>query len=436
MAARIKRVTVAEVRLWNRTVGAVAWNEEHQAADFEYEDAFIASGFDIAPITMPLRKGIFSFPGLNRETFRGLPGLLADSLPDRFGNALIDVWLQQQGRLAADFTPVERLCYIGSRGMGALEFKPALTRESNKSIPLEVAELTVLAQEILKQRSGFSVNLKGDKATALSQIIRVGTSAGGARAKAVIAWNPATGEVRSGQVPVSEGFEPWILKFDGIDDRELGDPRGFGRVEFAYHLMAKEAGIAMSECRLLEEGGRAHFMTRRFDRDGAGNKIHMQTLCAMCHYDFNMPGAYSYEQAFAAIQNLGLGHDSLREMFRRMVFNLVARNQDDHTRNIAFCMDHQGRWSLAPAYDIMWAYRPDGQWTSRHQMRVNGKQDDFSRKDVAAAANQFHIKDVSAVIDRTVEVLSRWPSFARKAGVPDRMTQTIGSSHRLELGKK
>jgi serine/threonine-protein kinase HipA len=433
MAEQVRRVKVAEVRLWNMPVGAVAWNDERQAADFEYDESFLHSGLTLAPVMMPLRRGIFSFPALNRDTFRGLPGLIADSLPDRFGNALIDIWLQQHGRTPADFTPVERLCYIGSRGMGALEFKPALVREREKAVPLEVAELTTLASEILAQRSGFKTHLRGNKAIALSAIIRVGTSAGGARAKAVIAWNPDTQEVRSGQVSAPAGFEPWILKFDGINDKELGEPQGFGRIEYAYHTMARKAGIEMTECRLYEEGGRAHFMTRRFDRDKAGNKIHMQSLCALGHYDFNMPGAYSYEQAFAMIHKLNIGYNALTEMFRRMVFNLIARNQDDHTRNIAFLMDQSGAWKLSPAFDVMWAYRSQGSWTNRHQMRVNGKQDDFKREDLLAAAQQYGIKDGRAMIDKVGEAVSNWPSFALDAGVPKPVSRKIGATHRLAL---
>lgn len=435
MAAKVKRVRVAEVRLWNEAIGAVAWNEVRQAADFEYDEEFIRKGLPVAPLMMPLRGGIFSFPGLNRDTYHGLPGMVSDSLPDRFGNALIDLWLQQQGRAAADFTPVERLCYIGTRGMGALEFKPALTRESKTAVPLEVAEMTALAGRILAQRSDLKVIMRGKKAEALNTILKIGTSAGGARAKAVIAWNPATDEVRSGQVPLPIGFEPWILKFDGINDRELGKPQEFGRVEYAYHLMAVQAGIAMSQCRLFEEGGRAHFMTRRFDRDTSGNKIHMQSLCALGHYDFNMPGAYSYEQAFAVIQQLGIGHDGLREMFRRMAFNIIARNQDDHTRNISFCMDRNGTWRIAPAYDVIWAYRSGGPWTGRHQMRVNGKQDDFTRQDLLLAGKQYGIKDGDSIIDKVGEAVSRWQSFAEKAGVSKAVGTMIGKTHRLKLVK-
>ncbi|MEI6972073.1 MAG: type II toxin-antitoxin system HipA family toxin [bacterium] len=433
MASQMRQETVARVFLWGHPVGAVAWDAERRLATFEYQDAFIRSGLQVAPITIPPRRGIFSFPSLNQETFRGLPGLLADSLPDRFGNRLIDLWLQQQGRSLKDFSPVERLCYIGSRGMGALEFKPALTRQFASSNRLEVAELAELARDILADRFRLSTNLRRGETEALNTIIRVGTSAGGARAKAVINWNRQTGEIRSGQVAASPGFEPWILKFDGVHDTSLGDPEGFGRIEFAYHRMAVAAGIQMSECHLLEEGGRAHFMTRRFDRANAGSKIHMQSLCAMAHYDFNEPGAYGYEQALSVIQQLNLGYPALQEMFRRMVFNVLARNQDDHTRNIAFLMESDGRWRLAPAFDAIWAYKTSGGWTSRHQMRVNGKQDGFDRSDLLAVASQFGIKGAAGIIDVVAGAVSRWPEFASESGVEEKTIRTIGNSHRLNL---
>jgi serine/threonine-protein kinase HipA len=435
MADRIRRVQVARVLLWDKEVGAVAWDDVRGIAAFEYDGTFLGSGLEIAPLTMPLGRGIFSFPELSRETYRGLPGLLADSLPDRFGNRLIELWLQQKGRSVEDFSSIERLCYIGSRGMGGLEFKPALTRESKKSIHLEVSELTALAGEILSTRSRLKVNLKGRESEALNTIIRVGTSAGGARAKAVIVWNPETREVRSGQVPAPEGFEPWILKFDGVRDRELGATQGFGRVELAYHRMAAACGIEMTECRLLEEGGRAHFMTRRFDRAGRGNKIHMQSLCAMGHYDFNMAGAFGYEQALAVIQRLNLGYPALREMFRRMTFNVIARNQDDHTRNIAFLMDQMGKWSLSPAFDVMWAYSSEGPWTNRHQMRINGKHGDFKRNDLLEVADGFGIREGSEMIEQVTETVGRWPDFAAEAGVDAQMIVRIGKTHRLFLEK-
>lgn len=433
MAARIRKVTVATVRLWGRDVGAVAWDEPHGAGNFEYDPAFVKQGLPIAPLMMPLGPGIFSFPTLNRETFHGLPGLLADSLPDRFGNRLIDLWLTRQGRAPGDFTPVERLCYMSTRGMGALEFKPALGPAPGKSVPVEVAELTQLAADILGHQTNWAVKFKGAKADALNAIIRVGTSAGGNRAKAVIAWNPRTQEVRSGQVQSPDGFEPWILKFDGVNDKALGDPKGFGRIEYAYYRMAVAAGIEMNDCRLLEESGRAHFMTRRFDRDGQGGKIHMQSLCALGHYDFNAAGEYGYEQAFSAIQRLNLGHEVMREMFRRMVFNVVTRNQDDHTRNIAFLMAGDGQWRLSPAFDLTWAFNPSGSWTNRHQMSINGKRDDFTRDDFSTLAKQFSIKDEKGLIERIGVAVSSWPRFAREAGVRVDQQKAIAQTHRLAL---
>jgi len=429
MSRSIRRVHAAMVTMWGREIGAVAWDDERTAANFEFTPEFIAAGLDIAPLTMPRRSGIFSFPQLPPKTFRGLPGLLADVLPDRYGNLLIDLWLQQRGRTPSDFSPVERLCYIGSRGMGALEFRPALVRAPQAATPLEVSELADLARTVVGNRSQLMVKLD-EKAKALDNIIRVGTSAGGARAKAVIAWNRSTGEVRSGQVPPPPGFEPWILKFDGVRDETLGDPQGFGRVEYAYHRMAAEAGIEMTECRLFEEHGRAHFMTRRFDRTTANGKLHMQSLCALAHYDFNAPGAYGYESAFDAIQRLNLGAPAVAQMYRRMVFNVLARNQDDHTRNIAFLMDQSGTWRLAPAFDVIWAYNPSGEWTNRHQMSVNGKRDEFVRADFEAVASTFGVKKWKDILEEVTTSVRRWEEFAHSAGVDPSQSAYIGQTHR------
>ena len=435
MASPIRRVRAARVILWGREIGAVAWNEARGLAEFEYTDAFIRTGFDVAPLTLPRDRRIVSFPELPRGTFYGLPGLLADSLPDRFGNALIDLWCQRHGRSIGDLTPVERLCYIGTRGMGALEFKPALVPSQRFSVPIEVAELSELAREILANRTSLLADLRY-KQQAIDTIIRIGTSAGGARAKALIAWNPATGEVRSGQVPVPTGFEPWILKFDGVQDQMLGDPKGYGRIEYAYHLMATECGIQMTSCRLLKEGGRAHFMTKRFDRGTNNEKLHMLSLCGIAHFDFNAAGAYSYEQAFAVILRLNLGHAALEELFRRMVFNVVARNQDDHTRNIAFLMDKNGQWQLAPAFDMIWAFNADGRWTNVHQMRINGKQDGFVRDDLLSVATAYGIRRANEIIEQVVETVARWPAFAAEAGVSPEMQLMVGSSHRLSVSSR
>jgi serine/threonine-protein kinase HipA len=429
MAATIRRVEVATVRIWDTNVGAVAWNRARGVAEFEYDPGFIGTGRELAPLTLPLRPGIFSFPQLNPRTFNGLPGLLADSLPDRFGNRIIDIWLARQGRSARDFTPIERLCYVGTQGMGALEFRPAIGPRALKAVPIEITELTHLATEILRHRTSWAANLKGNRAEAINTIIRVGTSAGGNRAKAVIAWNPKTGAVLSGQVPAPQGFEPWILKFDGVEDAQLGDPQGFGRVEYAYHRMAVTAGIEMAECRLMEESGRAHFMTRRFDRRG-NEKVHMQSLCAIDHMDFNAAGEYGYEQAFLVVQRLKLGFPAMRELYRRMVFNVLSRNQDDHTRNLAFLMGRDGAWELGPAFDVVWAYNPTGSWTNRHQMSINGKRDDFSRADLLQVARAFGIRDAAAIIEQVAESVARWPSFSADAAVPRGLAERIGRTHR------
>jgi len=357
--------------------------------------------------------------------------MLADSIPDKFGNALIDTWLARHGRSKDDFSPVERLCYIASRGMGALEFKPALRPPEKASVPIEIEEMIKLAQYVIDNRTEMLVNL-ADKARALETIIRIGTSAGGARAKGLIAWNRATNEIRSGQVPPPKGFEPWIMKFDGINDQALGMPQGYGRIEYAYYLMAKAAGIKVSECHLFEENGRAHFMTRRFDREPNGDKIHMLSLCGIAHYDFNMAGAYGYEQAFSVVQKLSLGYDTLEEMYRRMVFNVVARNQDDHTKNVAFLMDKSGIWRLSTAFDVIWAYNSTGPWTNQHQMTINGKRDGFVKADLLEPAKQFGIKNANKIIEEVVESVSKWPRVAGELDIAQTMVKRIAATHRLD----
>lgn len=435
MNARARRVDVAYVRLWGRLIGAVAWNVKRGCADFEYDSAFVKQGLEVAPLMMPLGKNIYSFPGLKEATYHGLPGLLADALPDRFGNRLIELWLAKRGRAISAFTPVERLCYMGMRAMGALEFKPALEPRSGASVPLEVSELVELTARILNDKRKLTANFLQDRQDALRLIIRVGTSAGGNRAKAVIAWNPKTGEIRSGQVDVPEGFEPWILKFDGVNDEILGDPRGFGRIEHAYYRMAVKAGIRMNPCKLLEENGRAHFMTRRFDRDDHNAKIHTQSLCALAHYDFNAAGEYGYEQAFNVILRLNLGHEALREMYRRMVFNVLARNQDDHTRNIAFLMDKDGLWRLSPAFDVVWAYNPAGDWTNRHQMSVNGKRDGFTSRDLEVPAKQYDIHGAAKIREEVAAAVAEWPQCARLAGIDAKTARAIKATHRVSILK-
>jgi len=431
--------TVAEVLLWGTTIGAVSVEGAGEVAAFEYTPAFRQSGIEVAPLMMPLDAQIYSFPQLARESFHGLPGMLADALPDKFGNAVIDAWLASQGRLPQEIDAVERLCYTGSRGIGALEFKPAKGPQARVSTPVKVDSLVALASEVLASRSGLRASFADpQREHALREILRVGASAGGARAKAVIAWNPTTNEVRSGQVTAPSGFEYWLMKFDGVSnntDRDLADPNGFGAIEYAYSLMAKAAGIERSECRLFEEGGRRHFMTKRFDRLENGDKLHMQSLAALAHLDFNDAAAHSYEQALAVIRRLGLSMDAVEEQFRRMVFNVVARNQDDHVKNIAFLMDKRGQWSLAPAFDVMYAYNPSGAWTARHQMSLAGKRDGFTLDDLKAVAATASMKRGRAekIAREVASAVTRWREFAAAAGVTERQAEMIAAVHRGEL---
>lgn len=434
-------MTDASVILWGRRIGAVSWDEARALGIFQYDPDFVGAGIEVAPLKMPVREAPYEFPALRKETFKGLPGMLADALPDTFGNRLIDAWLAETGRSADRFRPVDRLCYIGNRGIGALEFEPTV-RKATRSKKLEVAQLVDLANRVLNERENLAGRLGGENdAEALEDILSVGTSAGGARAKAVLAWNRETGEFRSGQVKVDEGYEHWLLKFDGVSnnrDKELADPQGFGKIEYAYHLMATAAGIDMSECRLHHEGGRSHFMTRRFDRDGRGRKLHMQSLGAMQHFDFNDPASYSYEQAVLTIQGLGLGMDVVEQKVRRAIFNVVARNQDDHVKNISFLMDRSGTWRLSPAYDVAYSYNPSGVWTRDHQMSLAGKRNNFTRDDLMAFASNVGVKAVRAkrAIDEVVETVGHWRAFAEEAGVEPSDISRIEKTFRMTLRGK
>ncbi|MCO4761992.1 MAG: type II toxin-antitoxin system HipA family toxin [Myxococcales bacterium] len=425
------------IRLWGSLIGAVAWSRDGETAVFEYDDAFQRSGIEVAPLTMPLRSGSFQFPALPRETFKGLPGLLADALPDRFGNAVINAWLARQQRAPASFDALERLCYVGSRGMGALTFEPDSGPVVGGSVPIDIGQLRSLAAQVLSQRAEFRTSLApSDPTDGMRDILRVGTSAGGARAKALIAWNPTTNEVMSGQLDAAPGFGHWLLKFDGVAgnaDHELADPQGFGAIECAYHHMALAAGVTMTACRLLHEGSFRHFMTRRFDRTDDGQRLHMQSLCALAHLDFNAPRAHSYEAALLVARRLQLTVAEREQLFRRMVFNLVARNQDDHVKNMSFLMDKRGRWSLAPAYDVMWAHNPAGAWTARHQMTVNSKSDHFSLADLEAVAAGASLRRglAAVVLEEVVEAVSQWRDFAAAQDVEDGWIDTIAASHRL-----
>ena len=426
---------VVRVTLWGKTVGAVSADPARPGVyRFEYASTFVESGHELSPLHMPLAQGeVYAFPALNRDTFHGLPGLLADSLPDRFGNTLIDAYMASKGRNPADVDSLERLLYIGRRGMGALEFEPALPpgKAGEKPVALVLSDLVESARRALR----------GEIHKVAPEIIRIGSSAAGARAKAVVGFNPETEQLVSGQFDLEGDFEHWLLKFDGVGkDGALGPARGYGRIEYAYHLMAKAAGIDMMECRLVEEGGRAHFMTRRFDR-AKNRKLHLQSLCALDHLDFNTPYVHGYDRYFRVIQQLGLGKDSLREAFRRMVFNVVARNNDDHTKNLAFLMGDDWTWRLAPAFDVTYAFNPaHTAWTKQHQMLVNGKHDGpesvLSVVDLTAEAKRFNLRGAAAVVDEVIAAVRRWPHFADKAGISKRDASSISAQHRFVSARR
>ena len=417
-------VDVAKVRLFGMDMGAFRWDESYKVARFEYDKDFVAKGIEPSPIMMPVQQGrVYSFGNLNRDTFNGLPGMLADSLPDTYGRALFDQWLALTGRTSGN--PVETLCFLGQRCMGALEFEPATGPASDGNMKFEIDSLVDVAREALSKKEGFGVNLDTDRKAAIAEILRLGTSAGGQRAKAIIAYNKDTGEVRSGQITAPEGFDYYLIKLDGVSaEAGFKETENYGRLEYSFSELVKRCGIDMTECSLIEENGRAHFLTKRFDREN-GKKVHMQTLCGIAHYDFKLQRGYSYEQAFNVMRRLRLPYSQAQEMFRRMVFNVVLRNQDDHTKNISFLMDSDGKWRLSPAYDMGFAYNPTGAWTKTHQMSINGKFDNLTRKDLMECAAVNNIKNASEIIDHTCDVASGWPILAKECGVPQSMIDSI-----------
>ena len=427
----------AKVLLWGSVIGAVSWLENREIGVFQYASDFVGSGIQVSPIVMPLNEFPYEFPALARNSFKGLPGLLADSLPDKFGNAVIDAWLASQGRAKSSFNSVERLCYIGTRGMGALEFEPTISEYSKKEKNIEINKLVDLVTKILDQRTGLQGVLTGiDDHEVLEDILRVGTSAGGARAKAILAWNPNTKEFRSGQIDLDSGFEHWLLKFDGISnnrDKEIADPLGYGKIEYAYYKIAVNIGINMMDSKLHHEGGRSHFMTKRFDRTLNGGKIHAQTLGALAHYDYNLAGSNSYEQAIQVMKHLGLSRQDLEQQVLRTFFNIVGRNQDDHVKNIAFLMDRGGKWTLSPAYDLIYSWNPTGDWTSQHQMSINNKRDNFTRNDLVSFAKTAGIKKHVAndLINLVISEFTKWPDIASSVGVSPENVDKIFSSLRL-----
>jgi serine/threonine-protein kinase HipA len=432
-------MNTAFVKIWDELVGAVAWDEKNSVAAFEYDNKFKKLNWDLAPLKMPITSSrkIFSFAELRKnknasfDTFKGLPGLLADVLPDKYGNQLINIWLAQQGRPQDTMNPIEMLCFIGSRGMGALTFEPSTIKDNQKAFVLEVGSLVDIAQKILSSRASFSTNLQQEEEKAIIDILKIGTSAGGARPKAVIAYNKKTGEVKSGQTNAPKGFEHWLIKLDGVSDVQLGASKGYGRIEMAYYNMAIACGINMMPSMLLEENGRAHFMTKRFDREGSNTKHHIQTFCAIKHFDFNLVNSFSYEQLFQTMRELKLTYQDMEQMYRRMVFNVIARNCDDHTKNFAFRLKKDQAWELAPAYDVCHAYRPGSEWVSQHALSINNKRKDITKGDLLSIGELIASKKAALIIDEINETVAQWNTFAKAVDVDTKLRNSIGKTHWL-----
>jgi serine/threonine-protein kinase HipA len=426
-------IKTAFVKIWDQTIGAIAWDEETGIASFEYDSNIEKLGWDLSPIKMPITQinKIFSFPELRGDrksefdTFKGLPGLLADVLPDKYGNQLINSWLAHNGRSSNSLNPIELLCFIGTRGMGALEFEPAYFNHVKKPFQVEMESLVEMAKKMLGHRQQFSANFEDDEQKAVMDILKIGTSAGGARPKAIIAYNKNTGEVRSGQTSVPKGFEHWLIKLDGVSDAQFGSSNEYGLVEMAYYNMAQDCGIEMMDSQLLEENGRSHFMTKRFDREDGNQKHHIQTLCAMQHYDFNEVNSFSYEQLFQTMRLLSLPYPQAEQMFRRMVFNVLARNCDDHTKNFSFRLKKDEKWELAPAYDICHAYRPESIWVSQHALSINGKRKNITRNDLLELAKSINVKRAEKIISEINEKVVTWNEYAEEVNVKAELRDAI-----------
>jgi len=431
-------VNVAEVYIWDTLLGALTWDDSQKLGYFQYDSSFLKIGWELSPIKMPLINGtrLYSFPELRQakdsalDTFKGLPGLIADVLPDRYGNQMINFWLQKHNRPSNSMNPVEQLCFIGSRGMGALTFKPSYNLDpKQKDIEFELNSLVEIASSILKEKESFESSNQQSKQDLLQEIIKVGTSAGGARPKAVIAYNPETGVVKSGQTDPQDGFENWMIKLDGVSDAQFGDSSGWGRVEYAYYLMALDAGLDMSLCQLIEENGRAHFMTKRFDRTDQGERIHVQTWCGLAHYDFNYMTIFSYEMLFETMRSLRLSYAEAEQMFRRMVFNILAKNCDDHTKNFAFMYNQkEKKWRLSPAYDICYAYDENNFWVNQQTLSVNGKRKNISTEDLLTIAKTNSVKKGGQIISEISEVIKNWSKYANQAKIGRKLFQKINQN--------
>ena len=429
-------MTSATVSLWGTTIGYVSMDQGESCARFEYDPEFAQRQIELAPLEMPVReRQIYQFPALPEHSFHGLPGLLSDSLPDKYGMQLINVWLAQTGRIAADFNAVDRLCYTGKRGMGALEFEPALASANSKDRPLDLQQLTELASMAFASKESLDTYFKdSDSSNAMLDILSVGTSAGGARAKAVIAFDPVSGHVRSGQLELPSGYEHWLIKFDGVrfsGDWGIADPAGYGLLEYSYYLVAKQCGINMMKSELFSENGRNHFMTRRFDRDESGTKKFVQTFAALKHFDYFQSGLYSYEQLFMTMKELKIPKSSIEEQFRRVIFNLVGCNQDDHVKNFAFMMERDGSWDISPAYDL--CHAEGSAFTRHHQLSINGKTSGFDRADIKTLESYTGIprNRGNRILDATIDAFAQWSHVAKELEIPPALIKHVTGTLRL-----
>ena len=423
---------IAEVYLWNTKIGVLNLREDNPTAFFEYDKDFINNvkntGIQLSPLKMPISDRLYSFPDL-AESFHGVPGMIADSLPDKFGNAIINRWLASIGKLESDFNVIDRLCYTGSRGMGALEYRPALQTDGDITDEVNVSEMVKFAADILNERKKIDFNMDN---ISYAQLLKLGTSAGGARAKAVIAWNEQTNEIKSGQINPEKGFDYWLMKFDGVSgngDHNLEDEPEYTLIEYAYYLMATKAGILMNECRVFQEDNHNHFMTKRFDRVD-GSKIHMQTLAALAHIDYNTPRLCSYEMAAMYMKQLGLKKSDIEQFFRRMVFNVVAVNRDDHVKNTSFLMNRSGGWSLSPAYDVTFSYNPTNRWLNKHQMLINNKSENFTKSDLVLAGKNMGLSTAKAniIIQEVQNAVLEWENIASSVGIREKTIELIQES--------
>lgn len=434
---------VIDVCYKSESIGALSFDSSTGLGAFEYSTKFIKKGIQLSPLKMPLSKHIYRFPQLNYQTFKGLPGLIADSLPDDFGNAVMNAWVASQGKSTDSITPLQRLQYTGKRGMGALEYIPATKLHNNNTkTDIQIESLVAIAQEVLDLRSNFNVELSRnhqEDSASMMELLSVGMSAGGARPKAVLAFNHDFTQVRSGQSDIPDSFTHYLMKFDGVSEHNtnqetFGDPLGYGAMEYVYHVMATQCGVDMMPCHLLDEGARRHFITQRFDRIG-NQKVHVQTLNGLAHVDYKNPGSFSYAELFSIARDLRLPADDAFQLLKRMAFNIIARNHDDHSKNFAFMLK-DNKWILAPAYDLAYSYKPGSKWVNSHWMSLNGKRDDFTREDfysLIKLSPAFSKQKIDNIIDETLDVVSKWKKLAKEWDVPAELADEINKNLRLNI---